>query len=289
MLKKHIITFLTVLIISCSAYADETQHTDMIHGPTKEPVKAAVKTSAPPVSLHLKLLSKPVPNQPLHLSLSFKNRKGKLMKGKDLRIAHGKRVHVMVLDPSLNDYQHLHPTLADESSDAIFDFSFTPHRSGRYVIYADITLKNGKRYYLPVWFNVEGEASPIVPPADLAPGEIQAQSQVGDFTFDIQASPAIVQVNKDIIINILVKDHGKLYRKLEPTMQAFAHLVGFSENRETLIHAHPLGDEPRSPNQRGGPSLKFHIMFTKPGWYRLFVQIKADGKDIFVPVDVLVN
>jgi hypothetical protein len=72
-------------------------------------------------------------------------------------------------------------------------------------------------------------------------------------------------------------------------MQSFAHLVGFSENRETVIHVHPLGEEPRSPNQRGGPSLKFHIMFTKPGWYRLFVQLKAEDKDVFVPIDVMVN
>lgn len=142
---------------------------------------------------------------------------------------------------------------------------------------------------LPAWLNAAAKSSPLVPRADLAPGEIQAQSHVGDFTFDIEATPAIVQVNKDIIINILVKERGMLYRKLEPSMDAFAQLVGFSENHETVIHAHPLGDEPRSSTQLGGPYLKFHVMFSKPGWYRLFVQFKANGQDIFVPIDVLVN
>jgi hypothetical protein len=90
------------------------------------------------------------------------------------------------------------------------------------------------------------------------------------------------------MLSITVKQGDELFRKLEPTMQAYAHLVGFSANRSQLIHAHPMGEEPRSSNQRGGPNLKFGVEFPKPGNYRLFLQIKVEGKDVFVPFDVKV-
>src|SRR5579872_5175704 len=134
---------------------------------------------------------------------------------------------------------------------------------GHYVMVADITLSNGERYYLPVWFDVEGEPSPAIITEDLAPGEVQPTVQVKGFTFDTQSTPAIVQMDEDVILTLLIKEHDAFFRQLQPTMGSFAHLVGFSENRETIIHAHPLGEEPRSDKQRGGPSLKFHINFPK--------------------------
>ena len=75
-------------------------------------------------------------------------------------------------------------------------------------------------------------------------------------------------------------------KPLEPVLGAFAHIVGFNEDFKTVLHAHPLGDAPKDENARGGPDLEFHIVFPSAGFYKIFVQLKIAGKDLFVPFGV---
>ena len=57
-------------------------------------------------------------------------------------------------------------------------------------------------------------------------------------------------------------------------MAAFAHLVGFNEDKETVLHMHPIGAPISKPKQRGGPELDFKIYATKPGFVRLFARCR---------------
>jgi len=76
--------------------------------------------------------------------------------------------------------------------------------------------------------------------------------------------------------------------KLEPVMGAYAHIVGFYEDRQTVLHIHPEGEEPKSADERGGPTFGFRFYAPKPGFIRLYVQVQVDGKQVFAPFGTMV-
>ena len=71
-------------------------------------------------------------------------------------------------------------------------------------------------------------------------------------------------------------------------MAAFAHLVGFNEDKETVLHMHPIGAPISKASERGGPELEFKIYATKPGFVRLFAQVQVGGRQVFVPFGIRV-
>jgi hypothetical protein len=66
-------------------------------------------------------------------------------------------------------------------------------------------------------------------------------------------------------------------------MEAFAHLVGFNEDRETVLHFHPRGAAVVDPARRGGPELEFVIHSLRPGFFRLFAQVQVAGNVVTAP------
>jgi hypothetical protein len=69
-------------------------------------------------------------------------------------------------------------------------------------------------------------------------------------------------------------------------MGAFAHLVGFSEDRRRVLHMHPAEARRLGPDDRGGPELRFRIFADAPGYYRLFLQVQVGGRSRFVPFGI---
>ena len=67
-------------------------------------------------------------------------------------------------------------------------------------------------------------------------------------------------------------------------MGAYAHLVGFSADRKHMMHCHPLGNEPKKDSERGGPTLQFHATPAFDGPVQFYLQIKQDGKELFLPI-----
>jgi len=58
---------------------------------------------------------------------------------------------------------------------------------------------------------------------------------------------------------------GQPFKDLEPIMGTYAHIVGFHEDGQTVLHIHPSGGaEPQQPTDRGGPSFKFTFFAPKP-------------------------
>jgi len=89
--------------------------------------------------------------------------------------------------------------------------------------------------------------------------------------------------------NVVVTKGGQPFTGLEPVMGAFAHVVGFTEDYNSVLHVHPMGKEPTSDAERGGPKLEFHIEPEKTGFVKLFAQVRIDGKDIFAPFGITVK
>ena len=74
-------------------------------------------------------------------------------------------------------------------------------------------------------------------------------------------------------------------------IQLITRPVGWptQDDFRTVTHVHPMGKEPTNAGDRGGPELMFHLEPSKPGFVKLFAQVKVGGKEIFVPFGVMVK
>jgi hypothetical protein len=221
--------------------------------------------------------------------LILENKNGTAAQYTDFDRTHGQRIHVMMIDTSLTDYQHIHPESTRPDKLAIFTIPFTPLHGGDYVIYADVTPDSDHvQRFLSDRISVSG---PVTRPVfqTLTKGTMTPSVAMEGFTFLTEIDPPGLRAGVPAMLNITVKDKdGELFRGLEPLMQAFAHLIGFSEDRTEIVHTHPMGREITAENARGGPNLLFHITFPKSGYYRLFLQVRVADKVLTIPFDAWV-
>jgi hypothetical protein len=202
---------------------------------------------------------------------------GVLLSPEDLDMVHTEKMHLFVVDESLKDYHHIHPTYNAETQ--AFECSFTPNTNHSYRCWADITTAKDKQNHKLLGV-LQGEASRAVTPRIL----MQSETNVGglNFTWD---SPEPLQQGKDAIVSVHVQDEtGNAVHDLQPVMGAFAHLVGFSADKQSVIHCHPLGAEPTHDSERGGPLLRFHVKPDTVGDVQFYVQVRRDNKDIYAPI-----
>jgi len=257
---KKIFVLLCYLFLACPAYADKETIVLIL---TPDDSLAANKTSHVTAQLRHESDNSPVTDA-------------------ELKIVHTQKFHLLVVDPTLTDYQHIHPTPG--TTPGSYVFSFTPKLAGGYRAWADITpISTGKRQYAM---------------ADLGtPSKIGIQPNVADsaiignyhFTLEFDQPPTVGQVSIGTLT--VTDDKGQPVTSLNPVMGAFAHIVGFYDDYKTIVHIHPMGAEPTSDTDRGGPKLVFHLEPDRVGFIKLFAQVNLEGHDVFVPfgVNVLVN
>ncbi|HSH09103.1 MAG TPA: hypothetical protein VK995_01855, partial [Oceanipulchritudo sp.] len=109
-----------------------------------------------PVIAELTPLGDPEVGQPLTCTLTLFTTTGKPIKWEEIAVSHTERVHAMVVDPSLEDYQHVHPQPAGPAGTYVLEV--TPRRAGHYKVYLDfIPLTTSKRTLVETGFEVPGE------------------------------------------------------------------------------------------------------------------------------------
>ncbi len=201
----------------------------------------------------------------------------------DLLEMHTQPIHLLIEDPSLSDYHHEHPVTTRTPGE--YAFSFTPKRTAPYRIWADIVPNATGIQELPY---VDLPSSGVAgPPQDTAN---RFTANVEGYQFDLLLAggnhvPA--QANKPRVMNITVTDaNGQPVKTLEPVMNAFAHLVGFYGDYQTVVHLHPGGGDVLNSALRGGPSLGFQFFPPKPGFIRLYCQVSIGGKMLFAPFNL---
>lgn len=219
---------------------------------------------------------------PTTFTLSLTSKDGKPVTHADLQVAHTEKVHLLIVDPSLSDYHHEHPKPG--ATPGTYTFTITPNKAGQYKIFADLLpVATGQQEYAPTTFVVEGAPSTVEKTTNTT-------STVDGYTFTMKFEEETFSAGHPHMAWVTVAGpDGKPFEKLEPVMGAFAHVVGFSEDRMDIAHIHPMGKEPQTADERGGPQLEFHTDFKTGGYKKLFVQVQIDGEQVFAPfgVDVL--
>ncbi len=189
---------------------------------------------------------------------------------------HTRKIHLLIVDQSLIDYHHEHPQPTDIPGD--YTFEFTPRKPGHYYAWADVRpLPLGLQEYEKAIIAGTGNPEPISDKAT------RLGSDSEGFHFELNIENGEIKVGKVSIARLRITRDGKDFTQLEPVMAAFAHLVGFNEDGETVLHMHPTGPPILDERERGGPVLEFKIYATKPGFTRFFAQVQIGGLQVFAP------
>lgn len=197
---------------------------------------------------------------------------GKPVAPEDLLVTHTRPLHLLVVDPTLGDYQHLHPRPSGTPGE--WSFAFTPRAGGTYRIFADFTpAATGRGLYASVDLEVSG------------PGHSGALVARGSDGYRFALTPGREPVRAGELIDLQFSmqrvDGGPV--PLEPVMGAYAHLVAFDEARSGFAHLHPVESETLAPADRSAPSLKFKLTIPRAGRYIVWAQVNLGGVEGFLP------
>ena len=187
---------------------------------------------------------------------------------------HTQKIHLLIIDGSLTDYHHEHPVPTNILGR--YDFRFTPTKPGAYRVWADVQpYLTGIQEYAMTVIPADTPADPLSDQADNLDATVNGLHYAIHFQQEVKSGePAMGTLR-------VTRADGSGFTQLEPVMGAFAHLVGFHENRTTALHIHPETLRTPKPKERGGPDLPFRLFAPLPGFFRLFVQVQRDGVQQF--------
>ena len=225
---------------------------------------------------------------------------GKPIGPADLAVAHTRKLHLLVVDPSLEDYQHLHPEPCDTPGE--WRFALAPRRSGLYRVFADfVPLATGRGLYAVAELTVPGAPdggagfTPVsladdrtagvkpAPPRGDHPERSDPPGVPAGYRVILSTSPSELRSRETIDLTLAIEraDGGPV--PLGPVMGAFAHLVAFDAQRLGFAHLHPNETDLLRLPDAVHPRLTFKVMLPQAGRYVVWAQVNLDGKDAFAP------
>ena len=208
----------------------------------------------------------------------------------DLLVVHERKLHLLIVDDTLGDYQHIHPEPTRHAGE--WSFAFAPTRSTGYRVFADFTpVATGRSLYASADLAVEktvtagpANSAAAVAPWDQPRAPRQAWENERDgyrFGFTPSVLPMRAGQAEDLTLTITRGDGGKV--ALEPVMGAYAHVVAFDRERSGFAHLHPNQADPLAPPDAVRPQLKFKLTIPKAGRYVIWAQVRPEGRELFVP------
>lgn len=199
----------------------------------------------------------------------------------DLLETHTRKIHLLIINSELGDYQHEHPE--PTATPGEYRFQYVPRGPGPYRLWANT---------LPV-VSVREEFARADLPSAPGPGRkamfsTNLTASVDGLRYELQFDGGEVKAGRAVIGRIRIfTAAGVPVSRLEPVMGAFAHIAAFHEDFQTALHTHPL-HIPEGALDRGGPILEFRFLCPKSGFVRLITQTQLDGTARFAAFGVRV-
>lgn len=235
-----------------------------------------------PVVMKLESAEPPAKDQPVEFTLTLSTASGKPIGPADLLVAHTRKLHLLVVDPTLSDYQHVHPEPGRRNGE--WKFTLTPHRTGAYRVFADFTpIATQRGLYAAADFSVPGTVPTVFQ-------QTNTTARLRGLLFTLEL-PAVLRAGQPADLRFRIESQGKAKEPvpLQPVMGAFAHLVAFDEARSGFAHLHPAETDLTQPPDALRPELNFKITIPQSGRYVIWAQVNLGGEEEFVPfwVEVL--
>ncbi|HLP07321.1 MAG TPA: hypothetical protein VK178_04085 [Opitutaceae bacterium] len=213
--------------------------------------------------------------------LTLRTASGKPIGPDDLAVAHTRKLHLLVVDPSLEEYHHVHPEPGGRAGE--WRFELTPNCGGVHRVFADfVPVATGRGLYAAAAFTVTGAAgAPVLQEA--------SRCERDGLRFALTASKLELRAREvtELRLAIEAPDGGPV--TLEPVMGAFAHLVAFDQARRGFAHLHPNETDLAKPPDPWRPELSFRVTLPEPGLYVVWAQVDVAGREVFAPFTIAVR
>lgn len=226
-----------------------------------------------PVTMDMSFEEPILSGQEAFFTLTLITSEDKVLLPYELAVTHTERLHVLIVDESLEDYHHVHPEPLGPSGQ--WGFSFIPENTGRYRVFAEFVPSRTQQ-------KVIADAEFKVLPA---PNQVVTkQNKIEPMTVKLAMESTPAQLSTAVENSFAIKFGQPL--ELEPVMGALGHMVAFDEDLSGFAHLHP---KYTGAEKAEHPELSFAFNTAKPGKYRLWAQVKISGEERFFPFDVVVQ
>lgn len=190
----------------------------------------------------------------------------------DLNESHTKKLHLIVYDASLNQFNHVHPTFDGQ----VWNSELSLDTNGSYFIWAQGVLLDGTEFSASYRVSVVGGKPAL---SVVALGNIRTAA-VGNTV--VELSKQKIKPGKMVMLTYTVSRNDGTQPEVTPYLGANAHIIAVSPDGDDLIHAHPMDGN----NANTG---MIHITFPTEGDYRIWVQVIDAGVLKTVPLSVTVQ
>lgn len=273
--------FSLIYIFPLHGQGDKDEHAGMDHSAHGDAAKG--KASEPSIKLSVPKVEDKGDKKVVQIKLT-KTKDDSPVPLDNLKEVHTQKIHLLIIDDSLEDYSHIHPKPTKETG--VYEFEWNPiKKNANYRVWADLFPldTNAQEYAIADLTTSQGSKAEINRTASM-------QSTMEGLTFKLTFDSPDLQAGKATMGKIVITDDkGNPVKSLEPIMGAFAHIVGFGDDLKSVVHIHPMGTEPTKDTDRGGPELQFHIEPEKAGFIKMFAQVKVNGKELFAPFRLVVK
>lgn len=241
-----------------------------------------------PVTMSLATAGPAAAGREVRAVVTLKTGSGKPVTPDDLLVTHTRRLHLLLVDPALADYQHVHPEPGDRSGE--WSFAFTPQTAGAYRIFGDFTPAATAR---GLYASADLEVARSVGSVGYV-GSVRSVRSAGALerrgvSFTLTPTPSTPRAGQPIDLRFTMSraDGGAV--PLEPVMGAFAHLVAFDETRSGFAHLHPVEADLLAKPDARNPTLNFKLTIPREGRYIVWSQVNLAGEETFVPFELMVE
>ena len=189
----------------------------------------------------------------------------------DLKLSHTKKVHFIVYDAALKEFNHVHP----EFVNGLWQAELNLPVNGAYFIWAQGMLNDSVEFSSSSRVKVEGGK-----PAWAVTNLGDHRKETSNHT-TLELSQQKIRAGKMTMLTYQVsRDDGAL-PVVTPYLGANAHVIAVSPDGKDLIHVHPMAGQDAA-------SGMLHATFPSVGDYRMWVQLNDRDELKTVPLSVTV-
>jgi hypothetical protein len=242
--------------------------------PASNIVKAPAKSAKPSARLTVLPLEQPQMGKTINAKAKFNHLKDHYtLLNEDLKEVVSNRIHLLVIDPSLTDYHHIHPAPIDPSG--LFTFQFMPRFSTGYRAWANITpVETGLK---------EMVRADIGKPGISVINRTESREATADgYRFALNFDKELT-MGEEYKGTLTVTSLSGSVAALESQMGVYGHIDGFFADYRSA-----LTSQLTKANKSDDSVLAFTVAPEKSGYLKLFAQVKIGGRMVTAPFGVMV-
>lgn len=260
--------------LQCAAAEEKHEHHHDHHAPAvPQPV---VDMEVSPAELKAGI--------PATISFTIKSDDGKPVQ--DLTISHERLLHIIIVSKDFSIFAHIHPedfggVTGEMKKRAVFPVRFTFPKAGHYLVAADYAVKgvNFSKH-----FDVEVKGKPRMGGINK---DFSLNRKFGEYEVSLGTEPRRIEAKEKALLTYTIKKNGVPVKNIEPYLGAPMHLAIIRADLNQFIHAHadrpgnashPAGHVHATSDEPYGPELEAQVVFPVEGVYKLFSQVKHEGK-----------